>query len=131
MLFFSVYSIVFPIFKLICSREASKVLTPVCFFLKLEDDILANKMYLTKITDFVHSITSNNWLYIEFSVLGFIGKQWIYFCGVNLVHNNLKVFKNLPKRLLLNRKEWHNFYKDTISLAEKLDQGSEFQKMCF
>lgn len=88
-------------------------------------------MYLTKITDFVRSITSNNWLYIEFSVLGFIGKQWIYFCGVNLVHNNLKVFKNLPKRLLLSGKEWHNFYKDTISLAEKLDQGSEFQKMCF
>lgn len=86
------YSIVFSIFKLICSREASKVTNACFFFFKLEDDILANKMYLTKITDFVHNITSNNWLYIEFSVLGFIGKQWIYFCGVNLVHNNLKSF---------------------------------------
>ena len=67
------YSIVFSIFKLICSKEASKILTPF-FFFKLEDDILANKMYLTKITDFVHNITSNNWLYIEFSVLGLEGE---------------------------------------------------------
>lgn len=92
---------------------------PPPFFFKLEDDIIANKMYLTKITDFVHTITSNNWLYIEFSVLGFIGKQWIYFCGVNIF--STKVFKNLSKRLLLNGKEWHNFCKDTISLAGKLD----------
>ncbi|XP_045408196.1 alpha-1,3-mannosyl-glycoprotein 4-beta-N-acetylglucosaminyltransferase-like protein MGAT4D isoform X2 [Lemur catta] len=44
------------------------------YYLQLEDDIIAKKMYLTKITDFVHNITSNNWFYIEFSVLGFIGK---------------------------------------------------------
>nr|KAF6347009.1 MGAT4 family member D [Pipistrellus kuhlii] len=44
------------------------------YYLQLEDDIIAKKMYFTKITDFVHSITSNNWFYIEFSVLGFIGK---------------------------------------------------------
>ena len=73
------------------------------FFFKLEDDIIANKMYLTKITDFVHTITSNNWLYIEFSVLGFIGKHWICFCGVNIF--STKVFKNLSKRLLLNGKD--------------------------
>lgn len=56
--------------------EAPKVLMPFCvLFSQLEDDIIAKKMYFTKITDFVHSITSNNWFYIEFSVLGFIGKQ--------------------------------------------------------
>ncbi|XP_077612077.1 alpha-1,3-mannosyl-glycoprotein 4-beta-N-acetylglucosaminyltransferase-like protein MGAT4D isoform X3 [Crocuta crocuta] len=44
------------------------------YYLQLEDDIIAKKMYFTKITDFVHNITSKNWFYIEFSILGFIDK---------------------------------------------------------
>lgn len=32
-------------------------------------------MYFTKMKDFVNSLTSENWFYIEFSVLGFIGKS--------------------------------------------------------
>lgn len=31
-------------------------------------------MYFTKMKDFVNSLTSKNWFFIEFSVLGFIGK---------------------------------------------------------
>lgn len=64
------------------------------FFFQLEDDIIAKEMYFTKITDFVGNISSNNWFFIEFSMLGFIGKQWIYFVGSSfLAHNNLKHFK--------------------------------------
>uniref|UniRef100_A0A2R8M4G9 MGAT4 conserved region domain-containing protein n=1 Tax=Callithrix jacchus TaxID=9483 RepID=A0A2R8M4G9_CALJA len=44
------------------------------YYLQLEDDIIAKEMYFTKITDFVHSISSNDWCFIEFSMLGFIGK---------------------------------------------------------
>lgn len=61
------------------SIEISKLLMTFCFFFQLEDDIIAKKTYFTKITDFVHNITSKNWFYIEFSILGFIGKQYIYF----------------------------------------------------
>ncbi len=57
--------------------EASKELMTFVFF-QLEDDIIAKKRYFTKITDFVHNITSNNWFYIEFSILGFIGKPCIF-----------------------------------------------------
>ncbi|XP_047712717.1 alpha-1,3-mannosyl-glycoprotein 4-beta-N-acetylglucosaminyltransferase-like protein MGAT4D isoform X2 [Prionailurus viverrinus] len=55
------------------------------YYLQLEDDIIAKKRYFTKITDFVHNITSNNWFYIEFSILGFI--------AVNFAPNSL-----LPQR---------------------------------
>lgn len=79
----------------------------VCF--QLEDDIIAKNMYFTKITDFIHNISSNNWFYIEFSILGFIGKQWIYFVGSSFERTvTLKVLK------LLKGKEWRDFYKDTF-----------------
>ncbi|XDB59397.1 hypothetical protein AB1E18_012794 [Capra hircus] len=71
------------------------------YYLQLEDDILANKMYLTKITDFVHSITSNNWLYIEFSVLGFIGKLFKSEDLTDFVRFFLMFYKDKPIDLLL------------------------------
>ncbi|XP_012660841.2 alpha-1,3-mannosyl-glycoprotein 4-beta-N-acetylglucosaminyltransferase-like protein MGAT4D [Otolemur garnettii] len=43
------------------------------YYLQLEDDIIAKEMYLTKIRNFVHNMTSHKWFYIEFSILGFIG----------------------------------------------------------
>ncbi|XP_059732236.1 alpha-1,3-mannosyl-glycoprotein 4-beta-N-acetylglucosaminyltransferase-like protein MGAT4D isoform X3 [Bos indicus] len=71
------------------------------YYLQLEDDILANKMYLTKITDFVHNITSNNWLYIEFSVLGFIGKLFKSEDLTDFVRFFLMFYKDKPIDLLL------------------------------
>ncbi|XP_054967829.1 alpha-1,3-mannosyl-glycoprotein 4-beta-N-acetylglucosaminyltransferase-like protein MGAT4D isoform X4 [Pan paniscus] len=49
------------------------------YYLQLEDDIIAKEMYFTKITDFVGNISSNNWFFIEFSMLGFIEKpiDWL------------------------------------------------------
>ncbi|XP_066893006.1 alpha-1,3-mannosyl-glycoprotein 4-beta-N-acetylglucosaminyltransferase-like protein MGAT4D [Kogia breviceps] len=71
------------------------------YYLQLEDDILANKMYLTKITDFVHNITSNNWFYIEFSVLGFIGKLFKSEDLTDFVHFFLTFYQDKPIDLLL------------------------------
>lgn len=80
-----------------------------CCFFQLEDDVIAKNMYFTKITDFIHNISSNNWFYIEFSILGFVGKQWIYFVGSSFQHTvTLKVLK------LLNGKEQYDFYKNTF-----------------
>lgn len=56
--------------------EAFNVLMPFWFvFFQLEDDIVAKQMYFTKITDFVRNMTLHDWFCLEFSVLGFIGKQ--------------------------------------------------------
>lgn len=75
------------------------------FFFQLQDDIIAKKMYFKKITDFVRNITSNDWFYIEFSILGFIGKQLIY-TVVKLFNTViLQVLKSLSKSLLLNGKK--------------------------
>ncbi|KAM5307526.1 alpha-1,3-mannosyl-glycoprotein 4-beta-N-acetylglucosaminyltransferase-like protein MGAT4D isoform 2-T2 [Glossophaga mutica] len=71
------------------------------YYLQLEDDIIAKTMYFTKITDFVHSITSNNWFYIEFSVLGFIGKLFKSEDLSDFVRFFLMFYKDKPVDLLL------------------------------
>ncbi|XP_057402364.1 alpha-1,3-mannosyl-glycoprotein 4-beta-N-acetylglucosaminyltransferase-like protein MGAT4D isoform X3 [Balaenoptera acutorostrata] len=86
-------SIRFLFFDAVCPTQSYVLLT--------EDDILANKMYLTKITDFIHNITSNNWFYIEFSVLGFIGKLFKSEDLTDFVHFFLMFYKDKPIDLLL------------------------------
>ncbi|XP_020957216.1 alpha-1,3-mannosyl-glycoprotein 4-beta-N-acetylglucosaminyltransferase-like protein MGAT4D isoform X1 [Sus scrofa] len=71
------------------------------YYLQLEDDIIANKMYFTKIADFVHNITSNNWFYIEFSILGFIGKLFKSEDLIDFVRFFLMFYKDKPIDLLL------------------------------
>ncbi|CAK7315552.1 Alpha-1,3-mannosyl-glycoprotein 4-beta-N-acetylglucosaminyltransferase-like protein MGAT4D [Vulpes lagopus] len=71
------------------------------YYLQLEDDIIAKKMYFTKITDFVHSGTSNNWFYIEFSILGFIGKLFKSEDLTDFVRFFLMFYKDKPIDLLL------------------------------
>ncbi|XP_076996090.1 alpha-1,3-mannosyl-glycoprotein 4-beta-N-acetylglucosaminyltransferase-like protein MGAT4D [Tamandua tetradactyla] len=72
------------------------------YYLQLEDDIVAKKMYFTKIVDFVHNITSNNWSYIEFSVLGFIGKLFRSEDLTDLVRFFLLFYKERPIDILLD-----------------------------
>ncbi|XP_054546214.1 alpha-1,3-mannosyl-glycoprotein 4-beta-N-acetylglucosaminyltransferase-like protein MGAT4D isoform X3 [Talpa occidentalis] len=97
---------------IILGRWRSKQVLDFCFlmlyaqpkamyYLQLEDDIIAKKMYLTKITDFVHNISSNNWLYIEFSVLGFIGKLFKSEDLIDFVRFFLMFYKDKPIDLLL------------------------------
>ncbi|XP_030876555.1 alpha-1,3-mannosyl-glycoprotein 4-beta-N-acetylglucosaminyltransferase-like protein MGAT4D [Leptonychotes weddellii] len=71
------------------------------YYLQLEDDIIAKKTYFTKITDFVHNITSKNWFYIEFSMLGFIGKLFKSEDLLDFVHFFLMFYKDKPIDLLL------------------------------
>ncbi|KAM7142948.1 alpha-1,3-mannosyl-glycoprotein 4-beta-N-acetylglucosaminyltransferase-like protein MGAT4D [Molossus nigricans] len=71
------------------------------YYLQLEDDIIAKKMYFTKITDFVRSITSNNWFYVEFSVLGFIGKLFKSEDLTEFIRFFLMFYKDKPIDLLL------------------------------
>ncbi|KAL6084740.1 hypothetical protein STEG23_010523 [Scotinomys teguina] len=69
---------------------------------ELEDDIVARKMYFTKMKDFVNSLTSKNWLYIEFSILGFIGKLFQSKDLLDFVHFFLMFYKVKPIDILLN-----------------------------
>nr|XP_031548080.1 alpha-1,3-mannosyl-glycoprotein 4-beta-N-acetylglucosaminyltransferase-like protein MGAT4D [Vicugna pacos] len=71
------------------------------YYLQLEDGIIAKKMYLTKITDFVHKITSKNWFYIEFSILGFIGKLFKSEDLTDFIRFFLMFYKDKPIDLLL------------------------------
>ncbi|XP_008571505.1 PREDICTED: glycosyltransferase 54 domain-containing protein [Galeopterus variegatus] len=72
------------------------------YYLQLEDDIIAKKRYFTKITDFVHNITSNDWFYIEFSILGFIGKLFRSEDLPDFVRFFLMFYKDKPIDLLLD-----------------------------
>ncbi|XP_060035040.1 alpha-1,3-mannosyl-glycoprotein 4-beta-N-acetylglucosaminyltransferase-like protein MGAT4D isoform X2 [Erinaceus europaeus] len=71
------------------------------YYLQLEDDIIAKKKYLTQITDFIHNITSNNWFYIEFSAIGFIGKLFKSEDLIDFVQFFLMFYKDKPIDLLL------------------------------
>ncbi|KAM5255835.1 alpha-1,3-mannosyl-glycoprotein 4-beta-N-acetylglucosaminyltransferase-like protein MGAT4D [Ctenodactylus gundi] len=72
------------------------------YYLQLEDDIIAKEMYLTKIRDFLGNITSNDWFYIEFSVLGFIGKLFRSKDLPDFVQFFLMFYKDKPIDLLLD-----------------------------
>ncbi|KAM5229845.1 alpha-1,3-mannosyl-glycoprotein 4-beta-N-acetylglucosaminyltransferase-like protein MGAT4D [Hipposideros larvatus] len=71
------------------------------YYLQLQDDIIAKKMYFKKITDFVRNITSNDWFYIEFSILGFIGKLFKSEDLTDFVRFLLMFYKDKPIDLLL------------------------------
>ncbi|XP_075399643.1 alpha-1,3-mannosyl-glycoprotein 4-beta-N-acetylglucosaminyltransferase-like protein MGAT4D [Tenrec ecaudatus] len=72
------------------------------YYLQLEDDIVTKYMYFTKITEFVQNITTNNWFYIEFSILGFIGKLFRSEDLPDFVRFFLMFYKEKPIDLLLD-----------------------------
>ncbi|XP_006872295.1 PREDICTED: glycosyltransferase 54 domain-containing protein-like [Chrysochloris asiatica] len=72
------------------------------YYLQLEDDIIAKYMYFTKITQFLNNITTNNWFYIEFSTLGFIGKLFRSEDLSDFVRFFLMFYKDKPIDLLLD-----------------------------
>nr|XP_027782349.1 alpha-1,3-mannosyl-glycoprotein 4-beta-N-acetylglucosaminyltransferase-like protein MGAT4D [Marmota flaviventris] len=88
------------------------------YYLQLEDDIIARKMYFTKMTDFLHNITSNNWFYIQFSVLGFIGKLFRTEDLPGFVHFFLMFYKDKPIDLLL----------ETIFQVKMCDPAENFKE---
>ncbi|XP_054417798.1 alpha-1,3-mannosyl-glycoprotein 4-beta-N-acetylglucosaminyltransferase-like protein MGAT4D [Pteronotus mesoamericanus] len=94
------------------------------YYLQLEDDIIAKKMYFRKITDFVHTLTSNNWFYIEFSVLGFIGKLFKSEDLTDFVSFFLMFYKDKPIDLLLG----DIFQVKMCRLGETLEKCAERNK---
>jgi alpha-1,3-mannosylglycoprotein beta-1,4-N-acetylglucosaminyltransferase A/B len=46
------------------------------FYLQLEDDVLSTPGFMSRVTGFIHEREqmSQNWVFLEFSALGFIGK---------------------------------------------------------
>ncbi|XP_023595502.1 alpha-1,3-mannosyl-glycoprotein 4-beta-N-acetylglucosaminyltransferase-like protein MGAT4D [Trichechus manatus latirostris] len=72
------------------------------YYLQLEDDIIAKYMYFTKIMNFVHNISTNNWFFIEFSILGFIGKLFRSEDLPDFVRFFLMFYKVKPIDLLLD-----------------------------
>uniref|UniRef100_A0A8D2B199 MGAT4 family member D n=1 Tax=Sciurus vulgaris TaxID=55149 RepID=A0A8D2B199_SCIVU len=88
------------------------------YYLQLEDDIIAKRMYFTKMTDFLHNITSNNWFYIQFSVLGFIGKLFRTEDLPGFVQFFLMFYKDKPIDWLL----------ETLFQAKMCDPAENFRQ---
>ncbi|XP_023559563.1 alpha-1,3-mannosyl-glycoprotein 4-beta-N-acetylglucosaminyltransferase-like protein MGAT4D [Octodon degus] len=91
------------------------------YYLQLEDDIIAKEMYFTKLTRFVNNMTSNDWLYINFSVLGFIGKLFKSEDLAGFVHFFLMFHKERPIDLLLDE----FFHIKICDVGEKLEKCKE------
>ncbi|XP_055477272.1 alpha-1,3-mannosyl-glycoprotein 4-beta-N-acetylglucosaminyltransferase-like protein MGAT4D [Psammomys obesus] len=72
------------------------------YYLQLEDDIIAKNMYFTEMRDFVNNLTSKDWLYVQFSVLGFIGKLFRSKDLIDFVHFFLMFYKVKPIDMLLD-----------------------------
>ncbi|XP_037596697.1 alpha-1,3-mannosyl-glycoprotein 4-beta-N-acetylglucosaminyltransferase-like protein MGAT4D isoform X1 [Cebus imitator] len=87
------------------------------YYLQLEDDIIAKQMYFTKITDFVHNMSSNDWFFIEFSMLGFIGKLFRSEDLTHFVRFFLMFYKDKPIDWLL----------DDIFQVKLCDTGEDFR----
>ncbi|XP_063116587.1 alpha-1,3-mannosyl-glycoprotein 4-beta-N-acetylglucosaminyltransferase-like protein MGAT4D [Cavia porcellus] len=72
------------------------------YYLQLEDDIIAKKMYFTKLTEFIKNMTSNDWFCVQFSVLGFIGKLFKSKDLPEFVHFFLMFYEERPIDLLVD-----------------------------
>ncbi|XP_006887107.1 PREDICTED: glycosyltransferase 54 domain-containing protein-like [Elephantulus edwardii] len=72
------------------------------YYLQLEDDITSKYAYFTKITEFVRNSTRKDWFYVEFSILGFIGKLFRSQDLPDFVRFFLMFYKVKPIDLLLN-----------------------------
>ncbi|XP_051025280.1 alpha-1,3-mannosyl-glycoprotein 4-beta-N-acetylglucosaminyltransferase-like protein MGAT4D [Acomys russatus] len=72
------------------------------YYLQLEDDIIAKQKYFTQIRQFVNSLASKKWFYIEFSAVGFIGKLFRSKDLTDFVHFFLMFHKVKPIDMLLD-----------------------------
>ena len=76
------------------------------FYVQLEDDIIATPGYATTIKAFAMQQASNNWLMLEFSSLGFIGKTFHSYHLSILVDFFLIFYKDKPNDWLLDHVFW-------------------------
>ncbi|XP_078250853.1 alpha-1,3-mannosyl-glycoprotein 4-beta-N-acetylglucosaminyltransferase-like protein MGAT4D isoform X1 [Pogona vitticeps] len=76
------------------------------FYLQLEDDIVAKPEYTQIIKDFVVQQESNEWMILEFSQLGFIGKLFRCRDLPQIVEFFLMFYKDKPIDWLLDHLLW-------------------------
>ncbi|XP_063166795.1 alpha-1,3-mannosyl-glycoprotein 4-beta-N-acetylglucosaminyltransferase-like protein MGAT4D [Candoia aspera] len=76
------------------------------FYLQLEDDIVANPHYLDIINDFIEQKISQEWIVLEFSQLGFIGKLFRCKDLTLIVEFFLMFYKDKPIDWLLDHLIW-------------------------
>ncbi|XP_069853906.1 alpha-1,3-mannosyl-glycoprotein 4-beta-N-acetylglucosaminyltransferase-like protein MGAT4D isoform X1 [Dipodomys merriami] len=71
------------------------------YYLQLEDDIIAKRMFFKEMANYVHNIAPNNWFFIEFTVIGFIGKLFRSEDLPSFVRFFLMFYQDKPIDLLL------------------------------
>ncbi|XP_012884957.1 PREDICTED: alpha-1,3-mannosyl-glycoprotein 4-beta-N-acetylglucosaminyltransferase-like protein MGAT4D [Dipodomys ordii] len=71
------------------------------YYLQLEDDIIAKRMFFKEMANYVHNIAPNNWFFIEFTVIGFIGKLFRSEDLPGFVRFFLMFYQDKPIDLLL------------------------------
>jgi len=76
------------------------------FYVQMEDDLMATPSYASTIKAFAIQQQSNNWLMIEFSSLGFIGKLFKSSDLSTLVEFFLMFYKEKPNDWLLDHIFW-------------------------
>ncbi|XP_069487276.1 alpha-1,3-mannosyl-glycoprotein 4-beta-N-acetylglucosaminyltransferase-like protein MGAT4D isoform X2 [Ambystoma mexicanum] len=76
------------------------------FYLQLEDDIIAKPQYFPSIKTFALQQTSDDWVFLEFSQLGFIGKLFKAKDLPLIVEFFLMFFKDKPIDWLLDHILW-------------------------
>ncbi|KAI7801702.1 hypothetical protein IRJ41_017591, partial [Triplophysa rosa] len=76
------------------------------FYVQLEDDIIAKQGYLEYIKTFTQQVLSQEWLYLEFSQLGFIGKLFQSSDLPMIVEFILMFHKDKPIDWLLDHILW-------------------------
>ncbi|XP_077156342.1 alpha-1,3-mannosyl-glycoprotein 4-beta-N-acetylglucosaminyltransferase-like protein MGAT4D isoform X1 [Paroedura picta] len=76
------------------------------FYLQLEDDIVAKPDYIQTIKDFAEQQSSNDWMILEFSQLGFIGKLFRSRDLPLIVEFFLMFYKDKPIDWLLDHLLW-------------------------
>ncbi|XP_072520217.1 alpha-1,3-mannosyl-glycoprotein 4-beta-N-acetylglucosaminyltransferase B [Salminus brasiliensis] len=76
------------------------------YYVQLEDDIVAKSGYHESITKYVQEVITQQWLYLEFSQLGFIGKLFRASDLPMIVEFILMFYKDKPIDWLLDHLLW-------------------------
>ncbi|XP_078268114.1 alpha-1,3-mannosyl-glycoprotein 4-beta-N-acetylglucosaminyltransferase B-like [Rhinoraja longicauda] len=76
------------------------------FYLQLEDDIIASPNYLQTILNFAHHQSSDEWMILEFSQLGFIGKLFKSPDLTLIIEFIIMFYKDKPIDWLLDHILW-------------------------
>ncbi|XP_060783260.1 alpha-1,3-mannosyl-glycoprotein 4-beta-N-acetylglucosaminyltransferase B-like [Neoarius graeffei] len=76
------------------------------YYIQLEDDIVAKSGYSESIMDYINNVNSEQWLFMEFSQLGFIGKLFRASDLPTIVDFFLMFHKDKPIDWLLDHILW-------------------------